>query len=81
MADADLRLLPQSLVGVLDQRLGVLPVDQARKVGCADRDVAVPVGVLCQPQNVACVAVQEWTVITSPGGFMDAPLSTERLTT
>ncbi len=52
VADADLRLLPESLVGVLDDRFFVLAVDEAREVGRADRDMAVPVRLLCEPQDV-----------------------------
>ena len=53
-----LRLLPESLVRVLDDRLGVLAVDQARDVRRGDRDLTVRVRLVGGSQNVTGPAVE-----------------------
>jgi hypothetical protein len=80
MADAGLRLLPESLVGVLDDRFGVLAVDQAREVRRAVETRPCLRASSVSRRTSPAWLFSERTVITSPGGFIEASLSTERLT-
>lgn len=56
-------------------------VYEAGHVGRGDRDLAALVAPVDHAQDVTGVAVERTDLMTSPGGFTEAPLSTERLMT